>query len=197
MFEIDLKRGSRAPSGASGSDVGRQVRALLPVAAGLVVLVLGLAWLSSRAANEVERRRESTAALEATVAAKRQELASLAGARGAIAATSTKEIYWSDVLRLFSERMPDKIWLADVKITTTAPPKENPNAPVLRTLKVQGGVLSAASEGNLDLIASFLESLQADDRYRESFGPAKLESVTRGSEPHTLKFELTIPFLPA
>lgn len=197
MFEIDLKRGSRAPSGPGASDLARHLRPLLPVAAGLVALAVGLAWLSSRAASEVERRRDAVAGLESTVAAKRQELASIAGERGAIAATSTKEIYWSDVLRLLSERMPDKIWLADVKIVSSSPPKEQPKAPVLRTLKVQGGVLSAASEGNLDLIASFLEALQTDERYRESFGPAKLESVTRGTEPHTLKFELTIPFLPA
>lgn len=198
MFEIDLKRGSR--HGESGGPLGdrwSEAKPWIPIAAGLVVLVAGLWLVSSRAEATAVERRASVLALDAEVVAKRQELASIAGQRGTIAVTSSKEIYWSDVLRLLSERMPDKLWISDVKVTTSTPPKDEPDAPVIRTLSVRGGVLSAASEGNLDVVAGFLESLQADGRYRESFGPPKLDSVTRGSEPHTLTFQVTIPFLPA
>lgn len=200
MFEIDLKRGhsqSGAPSAAA--DTMEKVRPFLPVVAGLAAIVMVLWGIGSSQESALEEQRTELAALQQSVTAHRQELAALAGQRGAMAATSNKEIYWSDVVRVFSEKMPDKIWLSDVKVLTSTPPKDQPNAPVIRTLQVEGGVLSAASEGNLDLVASFLETIQADPRYKEAFGPARLDSVTRGTgaDPYTLSFRITVPFLPA
>lgn len=200
MFEIDLKRGySRSGGPGTAGDAMEKVRPFLPIFAGLAALSLVLWGIGSSQESKLIGQRTELAALQQTVTAHRQELTALAGQRGAMAATSNKEIYWSDVIRVFSEKLPDKIWLADVKVTTSTPPKDKPDAPVVRTLQIDGGVLSAASEGNLDLVAGFLETLQADPRYREAFGPARLESVTRGgtADPYTLSFRITVPFLPA
>ena len=195
MFEIDLKRGSQRPSGGDWKSDAKEIGLpFLPAVAALTLLAVLLWGLGSQLGSDIEIRRTAVAALEMSVSAKRDELATLAGQRGTMAALSAPEIYWSDVLRLVSEKIPDKLWLSEVKILTTVPPKENPNEPIRRTLLVQGGVLSAASEGNLDVIAKFLETLQADERYREVFAEAKLDSVTRGDEPHTLVFRVTVPF---
>jgi hypothetical protein len=200
MFEIDLKRGSQRPVGGDRQSEFREAALpFLPVAGLLVLLLLILSAVGGHMNRDNVARRAKVEELEKTVIAKRQELASLSGTRGTLAALSTQDIYWSDVLRLVSEKVPDKLWLTEVKIFTSTPPKDNPNEPVRRMLQVQGGVLSAASEGNLDVIAKFLESLQADPRYREAFSEAKLESVTRagGEDPYTLVFRMTAPFRPA
>ncbi|MGH7803808.1 MAG: hypothetical protein ACREQJ_05630 [Candidatus Binatia bacterium] len=200
MFEIDLKRGSQRSSGGDWkADFFESARPWLPVAGMLAGVLVALWIVGGRLEREVEERRARVADLDKTVAEKRTELASLAGQRGTLAALSTKEIYWSDLLRLVSEKIPDKLWLTEVKIVTSTPPKDEPNAPVHRMLQLHGGVLSAASEGNLDVIAKFIETLQGDPRYKDVFGEAKLQSVTRGAsgDPYTLGFLVTAPFLPA
>jgi hypothetical protein len=200
MFEIDLKRGSQRPTGGDWkADLMENARPFLPVAGMLAVVIVALWIIGRQLGGDIEERRARVTELDKSVVAKRAELASLAGQRGTLAALSAKEVYWSDLLRLVSEKIPDKLWLTDVKIVTTAPPKDNPNAPIVRTLQVQGGVLSAASEGNLDVIAKFIDTLQSDPRYKDTFAEAKLQSVSRGAagEPYTLVFLITAPFRPA
>ena len=198
MFEIDLKRGSQRSTGGDWkADWVENARPFLPVAGMLAAVIVALWVIGGQLGGEIEERRARVTELDKSVVAKRAELASLAGQRGTLAALSAKEVYWSDLLRLVSEKIPDKLWLTDVKIVTTAPPKDNPNVPIVRTLEVHGGVLSAASEGNLDVIAEFIDTLQNDPRYKETFAEAKLQSVSRGGEPYTLVFLITAPFRPA
>ncbi len=198
MFEIDLKRGSQRPTGGDWkADLVENARPFLPVAGMLAAVIVALWVIGGQLGGEIEERRARVTELDKSVVAKRAELASLAGQRGTLAALSAKEVYWSDLLRLVAEKIPDKLWLSDVKIVTTAPPKDNPNAPIVRTLQVQGGVLSAASEGNLDVIAKFIDTLQSDPRYKDTFAEARLQSVSRGGEPYTLVFLITAPFRPA
>ncbi|MGH7858697.1 MAG: hypothetical protein ACREQY_15335, partial [Candidatus Binatia bacterium] len=132
------------------------------------------------------------ARIEAEVSQSRQRLADISGKRRALFGMQRQEIYWSDQLRMLSEKMSDKIWLRRIAVATAGGAE---GTPVTRTLTLEGGVLSSESEGNLDLIGQFIESLQSDGRFRETFGEIALESVTRGSEDaYSLAFVLRAPF---
>ena len=124
MFEIDLKRGSQRSTGGDWkADWLDGARPFLPVAGMLAAVLVGLWVIGGQLGAEIEERRAKVIELDKSVEAKRAELASLAGQRGTLAALSEKEVYWSDLLRLVAEKVPDKLWLTDVKVVTTTPPK--------------------------------------------------------------------------
>lgn len=202
MFEIDLKRSERPeePGGSPASEEVRQAAtALWPIAlVGLGVLA-GLWVLNGVQESAIERQKAEIVAIERSVSENRQRLAEVTGKGRTVYALAPAERYWSDDLRLLAEKLPDKTWLTSVRVDAApvdkpvagaeAPP---PAAPL--GLVVEGGVLSAASEGNLDVIGQFVKNLEQDPRFAKSFGGVKLRSVRRGSDPLTLLFTLDVAF---
>lgn len=195
MFEIDLKSTAARPTRpeAAAALAPEVAASLLPV----ILTVAGVAallwftgrWLDGRIAD----RRAAVTKLESAIDGGRKELAEISGKRRALYATQREEIYWSDELRLLSEKLPDKMWLTQVKVVSAGGGEKN--LPVSRTLSIEGGVLSNPSEGNLDLIGKFIQDLQADRRFQQAFSNATLESVKRASgEPYALLFQLKIDF---
>ena len=195
MFEIDLK--------STAARQTRQGQAFGPtpeIAASLLPAVLALAgiaaflWLTNRWLDgSIAARRAAVTKLESAVAGGRKDLAEVSGRHRALYANQRQEVYWSDELRLLSERLSDKMWLTQFKVVSSGGGEKG--VPVLRALYVEGGVLSNPSEGNLDLIGKFIQDLQADRRFQEAFSSAKLESVKRASgDPYALVFQLKADF---
>jgi hypothetical protein len=194
MFQIDLKTASarRPRLEERASRVSQTTASLAAPALVLVTLLAGL-WIVNRELDgSIAAGRARVSSLEAAVDASRKELAEVSGRRRVLYATQRKETYWSDELRMLSEKLPDKMWLTQVKVTSSGGGEKG--APVTRNLFVEGGVLSNPSEGNLDLIGKFIQDLQADRRFEESFSAVTLESVKRAGDPYTLNFQLRIGF---
>ena len=205
MFEIDLKKSAeREPNvempegdpGVAGPST------FIPIAGVVAVLVFALYLASAAHDRALAAKRTELTRLETVVAAQRLELAEASGKRRAMFGSLQEEVFWSDVLRMFSERTPDKMWVSQVKVVTVggekAGEKGGEKMPLSRVLSVDGGVLSSKSEANLDLIGAYVDSLQQDPRYQKVFGAATLRSVTRANDdPLSLVFSLTVPFRPA
>jgi Tfp pilus assembly protein PilN len=198
MFEIDLLRGERVASRAVVSrEIGAQLGALVPVLAGLAALTVAL-WAAGHTLDRrLAERRSELSALEATVNQSREELAELSGKRHALYVLRSQDIYWSDQLRLISEKLPDKTWLSQVHVITSGGEKDRDGHPTpitVQGLAVQGGVLSNPSEGNLDVVGKLIEDLQADPRFQRTFSDIRLDSVSRATDPNALSFQLTLSF---
>ena len=203
MFEIDLKQGTTALAGAP--TLGNEVRAVAvsfaPVVAGIVLLSAAL-WTFDRSYDHsIERQEASLAALEASLNASRQQLAEMSGKRRVAYGVAPQEVYWSDELRLVSEKLPDKAWITSMHVNSAAPPAKSPagepQLPSPQNLTIEGGVLSNSSEGNLDVIGKFVESLQADRRFQDTFSAINLESVQRTADPLALGFRLRLDLKPS
>lgn len=195
MFKIDLKKTAalRSRLGAEPSAAVDAARSIAPAAAALAVLVGGLWLVTSRMDGSIAGRKAEAVKLEAAVESSRKELAEISGRRRLLYDTQRAEVFWSDQLRMLSEKVPDKVWVTQVKVVASGGGEKG--GPVTRKLSIEGGVLSNPSEGNLDLIGKFIEELQADRRFQENFSAVTLESVKRaGGDPYTLVFQLRVDF---
>jgi len=197
VFDIDLKKGARAvemPSGVAG-ELSALALPLAPIAGALVLLLLVVWVVGGRLDRAIEKHETDVAELDASLTASRQQLAEISGKRRVLYGIGRQEVYWSDELRLVSEKLPDKAWLNQIRVSTATPTK-GPNGEVLpagpSTVTIEGGVLSNSSEGNLDIIGKFVQSLQADRRFQETFANINLESVQRTSDPLALGFRVRL-----
>lgn len=193
MFEIDLRASAaRAAEAAAPESAAMEAASRLLPVVGVVAAVVGALWLATwRLDRSVAERREAVVALDASVNASRQQLAEISGKQRALSNSRRPDLYWSDELRLLSEKLPDKLWLMQVKSFTVT----REGRPTTSGIAVEGGALSSSSEGNLDLIGKFIQDLQSDPRFQETFAGVSLESVKRSSgDPYTLVFTLTLPF---
>jgi hypothetical protein len=198
VFEIDLKQGTTALGTVptSGADVRRVAVSFLPVVAAVAFLSTAL-WTYDRSLDRsIEREEASLSTLEASLTASRQQLAELSGKHRVAYGVAPQEVYWSDELRLISEKLPDKAWITAMRINSATPPAKPAQgeapAPLPQNLTIEGAVLSNSSEGNLDVIGKFVESLQADRRFKETFSAINLESVQRMPDPFALAFRLRL-----
>lgn len=198
-FQIDLKQSAEPNAGGPGPSEELQALALpfAPVL-GVLLLLLGAFWFVNRTLDRsIHAQEETVLGLQTSVQTSKERLAELSGKRRMLFDVAREEIYWSDELRMLSEKLPDKLWLTQVRVVST-PPAKGPNGetlpPPAPTLSVDGGVLSASSEGNLDVIGKFIQDLQADPRFKMSFSSISLESVLRSPEPYTLNFRLKLSF---
>jgi hypothetical protein len=194
VFQIDLKK-SADPVGVvtgPGADWQPLLRSYAPVVAVIVGLVVFCTTLNRRIDGSIRDQEAQVVGLEASVADSRQQLATVSGKERVLFATDRPEVYWSDELRLLSEKLPDKVWLTQVRATSPKTTKDTNGADVVTPgdLIVDGGVLSNATEGNLDVIGKFIQDVQADARFQSSFSSINLESVQRAAEPYTLTFRL-------
>lgn len=200
MFEIDLKRSEREglPHGGAGNELRAIAVPFVPVVVGLVVLLIGFSVINRSLDRSITRHGEKASELEAKLNANRQQLAEISGKNRVLYDIQRQEIYWSDTLRLISEKLPDKVWISLVRVMTSTPEKAPKGgeaaAPVAQGLSIEGGVLSNSNEGNLDVIGKFIQDLQADPRFQESFSAVNLESVHRTGDPYALTFRLTVAF---
>ncbi|MGH7820750.1 MAG: hypothetical protein ACREQ9_13355 [Candidatus Binatia bacterium] len=193
MFQVDLKTSAtRRPVAVEESPAAATAGAFLPVAVVLAVLI-GTLWIVGSSWDaSLARRRADVAGLEAAVAEHRQRLAEISGKRRALFGIQRQEIYWSDQLRMLTEKISDKIWISRIGVATSGGTEDTP---LSRVLTLEAGVLSSESEGNLDLIGQFIQALQADARFRDAFADIALESVTRGGDDaYSLTFVLKAPF---
>lgn len=194
MFEIDLKESSKPTSSrSSGSEILAKLRPFLPVAGALLAL-LGVLWMADRRIDgDIRERQENVATLETSLATSRQQLAELSGKARVLYEKGETDIYWSDELRMISEKLSDKIWLTQVR-AKAAETTKGPNGEVVTPggVLVEGGVLSSSNEGNLDVIGKLIADLQADPRFQQSFASIKLDSVQRSADPLTLNFSLRL-----
>lgn len=200
MFRIDLKQGAIAIAAtpASRGELRDVALSFAPVAAAVVFLVAAT-WTYGRSLDRsIEREEANVASLEASLNASRQQLAELSGKRRVAYGIAPQEVYWSDELRLVSEKLPDKAWITAMHVNSPPPPAKGTNgaAPTLapQNVTIEGGVLSNSSEGNLDVIGKLVETLQADRRFQETFSGITLESVQRTSDPYALGFRLRLDF---
>ena len=200
MFQIDLKQGASATAAAPSvrGDVQEIARAFAPVMAA-VAFVLVATWTFGRSLDRsIERQEAAVASLEASLSASRQQLAEISGKRRVAYGIAPQEVYWSDQLRLVSEKLPDKAWITSMHVNSPPPPAKTMNGeappPSPQNVTIEGGVLSNSSEGNLDVIGKFVESLQADRRFQETFSAINLESVQRTSDPYALGFRMRLDF---
>ncbi|MGH7897200.1 MAG: hypothetical protein ACREQQ_04560, partial [Candidatus Binatia bacterium] len=180
MFEIDLKRSERDAGSSTETTGDLQAIALpfLPVAGALLALLVGFWAINRTLDRSIAARSAKVTEIEAKLSANRQQLAEISGKNRVLYDVARQEIYWSDQLRLISERLPDKVWISQVQVLTSTPeksPKGEPAAPVAHGLSIQGGVLSNSNEGNLDVIGKFIQDLQADPRFQESFSAIHLD----------------------
>jgi len=199
VFEIDLQRGV-AHAAAAGSTIADTARSFMPIGVGLVLLAAVL-WATGASLDRSIAKREKIAVeLEQAVEANRVQLAEVSGKRRAMLGVQQQELYWSDQLRLFSRKIPDKIWLSRIAVETAAAPpvaagQRAAAPPPGRRLRIEGGVLSHSQEANLDLVGKFIETIQAEPRFQQSFTGLTLHSVRRdGGDPYSLLFELNANF---
>ena len=199
MFEIDLKKGARpieAPARAA-DDLSAIALSFAPVAAGVAVLVVALSMFSGRLDRSITQHEANVADLEASLSASRQQLAEISGKRRVLYGVGRQEVYWSDELRLVSEKLPDKAWINQIRVAA-APAAKGPNGEATTagpaTVTIEGGVLSNSSEGNLDVIGKFVQDLQTDRRFLDTFSAINLESVQRTSDPFALAFRMRLDF---
>ena len=199
MFEIDLKKGARpieAPARAA-DDLSTIALSFAPVAAGVAVLVVALSMFSGRLDRSITQHEANVADLEASLSASRQQLAEISGKRRVLYGVGRQEVYWSDELRLVSEKLPDKAWINQIRVAA-APAAKGPNGEATTagpaTVTIEGGVLSNSSEGNLDVIGKFVQDLQTDRRFVDTFSAINLESVQRTSDPFALAFRMRLDF---
>ena len=200
MFEIDLKKGARpadAPAGPS-SELSTVLLAFAPVAAALVVLGFVVSMAGGSLDRSIAKHDANVADLEASLTASRQQLAEISGKHRVAYGVDHQEVYWSDELRLVSEKLPDKAWLSQIRVAAPAPPVKGPNGETTAhgpsSVTIEGGVLSNSSEGNLDVIGKFVQDLQLDRRFQETFSAVTLESVVRTADPYALAFRLKLDF---
>ncbi|HUE39146.1 MAG TPA: hypothetical protein VMR29_06555 [Candidatus Binatia bacterium] len=199
MFEIDLKKGARpiaAPARAA-DDLSTIALSFAPVAAGVAVLAVALSMFSGRLDRSITQHEANVADLEASLSASRQQLAEVSGKRRVLYGVGRQEVYWSDELRLMSEKLPDKAWINQIRVAA-APAAKGPNGEATTagpaTVTIEGGVLSNSSEGNLDVIGKFVQDLQTDRRFQDTFSAINLESVQRTSDPFALAFRMRLDF---
>jgi len=199
VFEIDLKKGARpieAPARAA-DDLSAIALSFAPVAAGVAVLVVALSMFSGRLDRSITQHEANVADLEASLSASRQQLAEISGKRRVLYGVGRQEVYWSDELRLVSEKLPDKAWINQIRVAA-APAAKGPNGEATTagpaTVTIEGGVLSNSSEGNLDVIGKFVQDLQTDRRFLDTFSAINLESVQRTSDPFALAFRMRLDF---
>ena len=198
MFEIDLKKGARpieAPTRAA-DDLSTIALSFAPVAAGVAVLAVALSMFSGRLDRSITQHEANVADLEASLSASRQQLAEISGKRRVLYGVGRQEVYWSDELRLMSEKLPDKAWINQIRVAA-APAAKGPNGEATAgpaTVTIEGGVLSNSSEGNLDVIGKFVQDLQTDRRFQDTFSAINLESVQRTSDPFALAFRMRLDF---
>jgi len=197
VFEIDLKKGARpieAPARAAG-DLSTIALSFAPVAAGVAVLAVALSMFSGRLDRSITQHEANVADLEASLSASRQQLAEVSGKRRVLYGVGRQEVYWSDELRLMSEKLPDKAWINQIRVAA-APAAKGPNGEATTagpaTVTIEGGVLSNSSEGNLDVIGKFVQDLQTDRRFQDTFSAINLESVQRTSDPFALAFRMRL-----
>jgi Tfp pilus assembly protein PilN len=184
MFRIDLAAAARRTAGRPGAE-GARIGPWIPGIALLAIWVVALAATHFFLARRAERHSQEAAALEAAVTEARRELAEISGKRRELLGVGRAEIYWSDQLRALSRRIDDKMWIERLAV---AAPSEGASSP---ELVIEGGVLSGGNETNLDRIAAFVRALEDDERFRNAFGPVRLQSVRRtGSDLLSLKFSL-------
>jgi hypothetical protein len=200
VFRIDLKQGASviAATPASRGELRDVALSFAPVAAAVVFLVAAT-WTYGRSLDRsIEREEANVASLETSLNASRQQLAELSGKRRVAYGIAPQEVYWSDELRLVSEKLPDKAWITAMRVNSPAPPAKVANGaaptPAPQNVTIEGGVLSNSSEGNLDVIGELVETLQADRRFQETFSGITLESVQRTSDPYALAFRLRLDF---
>ena len=200
MFEIDLKKGARPAeaSARAAGDLSSVVLAFAPVVAALAVVALVLWMIGGSLDRAIQKHEANIADLEASLSASRQQLAELSGRHRVLYGVGRQEVYWSDELRLVSEKLPDKAWISQIRVAAPAPPVKGPNGETTTSapscVTIEGGVLSNSSEGNLDVIGKFIEDLQADRRFQETFSAISLESVLRTADPYALSFRLKLDF---
>ena len=195
MFKIDLKRSAEPVDAMAGAadDLRLLVRPFGPLIAVVVVLLAAFWVVNGRLDRSIEEEHARVEGLATSLAESKQRLANVSGKARVLYETARPEVYWSDELRLLSEKLPDKVWLTQVKVTSSQMTKtEKGEVMVPGGLVVDGGVLSNANEGNLDVIGKLIQDLQADPRFATSFSTIALESVQRSAEPHTLAFRLKI-----
>jgi hypothetical protein len=199
MFEIDLRKGARSleAPGPAG-DVAAAATAFAPIAAALAILLLVIWIIEGRLDRSIDKHEANVADLDAALTASRQQLAEISGKRRELFGVGRQEVYWSDELRLVSEKLPDKAWLTQIRVAAAAPPAKAANGetapPGPPSLTIEGGVLSNSSEGNLDVIGKFVQDLQADRRFQETFSTIALESVQRTADPYALGFRVRLDF---
>ncbi len=202
MFEIDLKRSESQESlkGVADDSPAALARPFAPVAAALVGLLACFWAVNGILDRSIATRQENVKQLQVTLDTSRNQLADLTGKHRLALGVQHQEVYWSDQLRLLSEKLPDKVWINQVRVATTGggkPAQGTEPQPVVATgLVVDGGVLSNPSEGNLDVIGKFVKDLQADSRFQQTFSTVTLESVRRTGDPYALVFQLNVAFKP-
>ncbi len=197
MFQIDLQQSSKPGSTSSQGPSAERlatVRPFVPVLAGLAALVIGLGIVDRRLDGEVAEKRDNVTNLESSLASSKQQLAELSGKTRVLYESGQQDIYWSDELRMISEKLSDKLWLTQVH---SKPPEviKGPDGEQVTKpggVIVEGGVLSSASEGNLDVIGKLVADLQADPRFQQSFASVTLDSVQRSPDPLALTFSLRL-----
>jgi hypothetical protein len=200
VFQIDLKHGASAVgrSPMPRGDVREIAMSFAPVVAA-VAFAVAATWTFGRSLDRsIDKQQAAVASLEASLTASRQQLAEISGKRRVAYGIAPQEVYWSDELRLVSEKLPDKAWITSMRVNSPPPPAKGANGepplPSPQNVTIEGGVLSNSSEGNLDLIGKFVESLQADRRFQDTFSTISLESVQRTSDPYALGFRLRLDF---
>ena len=198
MFHIDLKKSAEpvAVHANTVEDLKPLALAYAPVFAAIVGLVALCTTVNHRMDASIHDQEAQIGGLETSLAESRQQLAQISGKERVLYETNRPEIYWSDELRLLSEKLPDKVWLTQVRATSARTAKNANGVDVVTPgdLMVDGGVLSNASEGNLDIIGKFIQDVQADPRFQAAFSSINLESVQRAAEPYSLTFRLRVAF---
>jgi len=196
VFTIDLKK-SADPAAVLVTPLGDLqllVRPFAPLVAAVVALMVVFSAINHRLDGSARDREAQVAGLEASVTETKQQLAEVSGKVRVLYQTQAPEIYWSDELRVLSEKLPDKVWITQVRAISPQRTKGPNGADVVTPggVSVEGGVLSNANEGNLDVIGKFIKDLQADPRFQTSFASVDLESVQRAQEPYTMTFKLKL-----
>lgn len=171
----------------------RSILSLFGAVGGILALIVGLWMIDARVRAQVHEKQRQVTTLESSLAMSRQQLAVLADKSRVTVENAAADVYWSDELRMIGEKLPDEIWLTQVR-ANAAEITQGPNGGgvIPGAVVVEGGVLSSSKESDLDAIGKLIADLWADPRFQRSFTSVTLDSAELSADPLGRSFSLRL-----